>query len=76
MSNLHFKTVPTLQLHAAKHVGLQGVKANAKKLINGLQLISHWGNVGNAKTLAISPAFTTHKPLSEAVQLAAGLAPN
>ncbi len=57
-------------------VGLKGGKENAEKFINSLQLISHLANVGDAKTLAIHPASTTHEQLSEAEQLAAGVAPN
>ncbi len=57
-------------------VGLKGGKENAEKFINRLQLISHLANVGDAKTLAIHPASTTHEQLNEAEQIAAGVAPN
>jgi O-acetylhomoserine (thiol)-lyase len=38
--------------------------------------VSHLANVGDAKTLAIHPASTTHEQLSEAEQIAAGVDPN
>jgi len=57
-------------------VAVKGGKANAEKFINSLKLISHLANVGDAKTLAIHPASTTHEQLSEAEQVAAGVAPN
>lgn len=45
----------------------------AKKFINSLQLTSHLANVGDAKTLTIHSASTTHEQLSEAEQLASGV---
>lgn len=57
-------------------VAIKGGKENAAKFINALQLISHLANVGDAKTLAIHPASTTHEQLNEAEQIAAGVAPN
>ena len=39
-------------------------------------MVSHLANVGDAKTLAIHPASTTHEQLSEAEQIAAGVDPN
>ncbi|MFY7839749.1 MAG: PLP-dependent transferase, partial [Lacibacter sp.] len=57
-------------------VAIKGGKESAAKFINSLKLISHLANVGDAKTLAIHPASTTHEQLSEADQLAAGVAPN
>jgi O-acetylhomoserine/O-acetylserine sulfhydrylase len=47
----------------------------AKKFINALQLTSHLANVGDAKTLTIHSASTTHEQLSEAEQLASGVSP-
>ena len=55
---------------------IKGTKENASKFIDSLQLASHLANVGDAKTLAIHPASTTHEQLSEAEQVAAGVAPN
>ena len=56
--------------------GVKGGKENAVKFIDSLKLASHLANVGDAKTLAIHPASTTHEQLSEAEQKAAGVHPN
>ncbi len=50
-------------------------KDAADKVINNLKLISHLANVGDAKTLIIHPASTTHQQLSEKEQLSAGVIP-
>lgn len=55
---------------------LKGDKENAIKLVDSLKLVSHLANVGDAKTLIIQPAATTHQQLSEAEQLAAGVTPS
>jgi O-acetylhomoserine/O-acetylserine sulfhydrylase len=54
---------------------LKGDKQNATKFIDSLKLASHLANVGDAKTLVIHPASTTHEQLSEAEQRAAGVEP-
>jgi O-acetylhomoserine/O-acetylserine sulfhydrylase len=54
---------------------LKGSKENAGNFINSLQLVSHLANVGDAKTLIIQPAATTHQQLSDAEQKAAGVTP-
>jgi O-acetylhomoserine (thiol)-lyase len=56
--------------------GIKGGKENASKFIDSLKLISHVANVGDAKTLAIHPASTTHEQLSETEQQSAGVEPN
>ncbi len=56
--------------------GIKGGKENASKFIDGLKLVSHLANVGDAKTLAIHPASTTHEQLSEAEQKASGVEAN
>ncbi len=56
--------------------GIKGGSDAGKKFINSLQLISHLANVGDAKTLAIHPATTTHQQLSAAEQLATGVTPD
>jgi O-acetylhomoserine (thiol)-lyase len=56
--------------------GLKGSKENASKFIDNLKLASHLANMGDAKTLVIHPASTTHEQLSEAEQLSAGVRPN
>ena len=54
---------------------LKAGKDAADKVVNNLNLISHLANVGDAKTLIIHPASTTHSQLSEAEQVSAGVAP-
>jgi O-acetylhomoserine/O-acetylserine sulfhydrylase len=54
---------------------IKGDKAHATKFIDSLNLVSHLANVGDAKTLIIQPAATTHQQLSESEQLAAGVTP-
>lgn len=56
--------------------GLVGEKENAAKWIDHLKLASLLANVGDAKTLVIHPASTTHEQLSIDEQLAAGVKPN
>ncbi|MCF8215050.1 MAG: aminotransferase class I/II-fold pyridoxal phosphate-dependent enzyme, partial [Chitinophagaceae bacterium] len=56
--------------------GIKGGAENGKKFINGLKLISHLANVGDAKTLAIHPASTTHEQLSEEEQEKSGVLSN
>ncbi len=55
---------------------LSGSKENAMKLVDSLQLISHLANVGDAKTLIIQPAATTHQQLTEKEQITAGVSPS
>lgn len=54
---------------------LKGDAENANKLIDNLKLISHLANVGDAKTLIIHPAATTHEQLSPEDQKTAGVEP-
>jgi O-acetylhomoserine (thiol)-lyase len=54
---------------------VKGGKEAATKFVDSLKLISHLANVGDAKTLIIQPAATTHQQLDEAAQLAAGVTP-
>jgi O-acetylhomoserine (thiol)-lyase len=49
--------------------------AAADKLINSLRLVSHLANVGDAKTLIIHPASTTHRQQSEDEQFSSGVFP-
>jgi O-acetylhomoserine (thiol)-lyase len=55
--------------------GVKGGKAAGEKFIDSLKLISHLANVGDAKSLAIHPASTTHSQLSEEQQREGGLTP-
>ncbi len=56
--------------------GVAGGVEAGRKFINSLELISHLANVGDAKTLAIHPASTTHQQLSPEEQLATGVTPD
>lgn len=56
--------------------GIQGGVAAGRHFIERLQLFSHLANVGDAKSLAIHPASTTHSQLSEEELIAAGVTPD
>jgi O-acetylhomoserine (thiol)-lyase len=56
--------------------GLKGGYQAAKTFIDRLELVSHLANVGDARTLAIHPASTTHSQLSADDQAAAGVTPD
>ena len=56
--------------------GVKGGLEAGKKLINNLKLTSLLANVGDAKTLVIHPASTTHSQLSEDEQKTAGVTPD
>src|SRR5882724_10718516 len=56
--------------------GVAGEKENASKFVDSLKLVSHLANVGDAKTLIIHPASTTHEQLSADEQVAAGVQHN
>jgi len=56
--------------------GVKGGADAGRKFIDGLKLISHLANVGDAKTLAIHPATTTHQQLSPEDQRATGVTPD
>jgi len=53
--------------------GIKGGRAAGKRFVDSLQLISHLANVGDAKTLVIHPASTTHQQMSAADLQAAGI---
>jgi len=55
--------------------GIKGGKDAAIKFINNVKLASHLANIGDAKTLVIHPASTTHSQLSEDEQREAGVNP-
>ncbi len=55
--------------------GIKGGAAAGAAFINHLKLFSHLANVGDAKSLAIHPATTTHSQLTEAQQRAGGITP-
>lgn len=56
--------------------GIEGGRASGETFIDHLGLISHLANVGDAKSLAIHPASTTHSQLSEDQQRAGGITPD
>jgi O-acetylhomoserine (thiol)-lyase len=56
--------------------GIDGGIEAGKKFINSLELISHLANIGDAKSLAIHPASTTHSQLTPEEQLATGVTPD
>ena len=56
--------------------GIKGGMEAGVKFIEGLQFFSHLANVGDAKTLVIHPASTTHRQLSEEDQVKAGVGPD
>jgi O-acetylhomoserine (thiol)-lyase len=55
--------------------GIKGGKEAGGKFIDSLKLFSHLANVGDAKSLAIHPATTTHSQLNDEQQRAAGISP-
>jgi O-acetylhomoserine (thiol)-lyase len=55
--------------------GIKGGLAAGQKFVDSLKLFSHLANVGDAKSLVVHPASTTHSQLSEEQQKAGGLTP-
>jgi O-acetylhomoserine (thiol)-lyase len=53
--------------------GIKGGREAGKRFIDSLELISHLANIGDAKTLAIHPASTTHSQLSVEEQIQTGV---
>ncbi|GAB5560299.1 MAG: O-acetylhomoserine aminocarboxypropyltransferase/cysteine synthase [Synoicihabitans sp.] len=56
--------------------GLKNGYEGAGKFIGGLSLFSHLANIGDAKSLAIHPASTTHSQLTEEEQVSSGTTPD
>jgi len=56
--------------------GVAGGAAAARRFIDSVRLASHLANVGDAKTLVIHPASTTHQQLSDEEQRRAGVRPD
>ncbi len=56
--------------------GIKGGKSNGRVFIDNLKVFSHLANVGDARSLAIHPATTTHSQLSEDQQLSTGVTPD
>jgi O-acetylhomoserine (thiol)-lyase len=55
--------------------GIDGGSTAGERFIDALQMLSHLANIGDAKSLVIHPASTTHRQLSEDEQRAAGVLP-
>lgn len=56
--------------------GVKGGREAGARFIESVQFLSHLANVGDAKTLVIHPASTTHRQMSESQQLEAGVKPD
>ncbi len=56
--------------------GIKGGRKAGEKFINGLKLFSHLANVGDAKSLALHPASTSHSQLTDKALLAGGITPD
>jgi O-acetylhomoserine (thiol)-lyase len=56
--------------------GIKGGLAAGRKFINSVKLFSHLANIGDAKSLVIHPASTTHQQLTEEEQAATGVTPD
>lgn len=56
--------------------GIKGGLEAGRTFINNVKLASHLANVGDAKTLVIHPASTTHQQLSDTEQISAGVTPD
>lgn len=56
--------------------GIEGGAPAGEKFIDAVQFLSHLANIGDAKSLVIHPASTTHRQLNAAEQLKAGVSPD
>ena len=56
--------------------GIEGGVEAGKKFINSVKLLSHLANIGDAKSLVIHPASTTHQQLTVEEQAASGVTPD
>lgn len=56
--------------------GVKGGREAGRRFIESLRLFSHLANIGDARSLAIHPASTTHQQLSDEEQIAAGVTPD
>lgn len=72
LSNKYFPKGPGSVLSFTLKEG----KEKAIELVDSLKLVSHLANIGDAKTLIIQPAATTHQQLSTDEQLASGVLPS
>src|SRR2546421_297691 len=56
--------------------GVRGGAKGGERFIEAAQFMSHLANIGDAKTLIIHPASTTHRQMAEADQIKAGVTPD
>lgn len=56
--------------------GIKGGLKSGEQFLDHIQFLSHVANIGDAKTLVVHPASTTHRQLNEQEQLAAGVTPD
>jgi O-acetylhomoserine (thiol)-lyase len=56
--------------------GVKGGLEAGKRFINNVKLLSHLANIGDAKSLVIHPASTTHQQLTPEEQLSTGVTPD
>ena len=56
--------------------GIKGGLESGKKFIESVKLFSHLANIGDAKSLVIHPASTTHQQLTAQEQVATGVTPD
>jgi O-acetylhomoserine (thiol)-lyase len=64
------------QFGAILGFGVEGGADAGKKVVEGVKLFSHLANIGDAKSLIIHPATTTHSQLTEDEQLTTGVTPD
>jgi O-acetylhomoserine (thiol)-lyase len=88
VSWINYPGLPSSQYHALANkympkgagaifcFGVKGGRPAGKVFIESLEMISHLANVGDAKSLVIHPASTTHQQMSDEEQIAAGLSPD
>ncbi|KAF9090638.1 Homocysteine synthase [Mortierella sp. GBA35] len=72
-SHAHAKKVLQNGFGAVLSFGIKGGAKAGSTFVDNVKLASHLANVGDAKTLVISPAATTHQQLTDAEQLSAGV---
>ncbi|KAI8380353.1 Cys/Met metabolism PLP-dependent enzyme-domain-containing protein [Blakeslea trispora] len=83
-SDVNWVSYPGLPKHESHELAKQylrgfggvltfGIKGDLKIFIESLKIASHLANVGDAKTLVIAPAITTHQQLSDEEQASAGV---
>jgi len=69
------KEIPEWRLRSRSRFRIKGGRKAGQKFINSVELASHLANVGDAKTLVLHPASTSHQQMSEDAQRAAGVTP-